>query len=271
MSRRKTSRPTGPYLTRMYAVPDRLDGREGFPLSLPFVRTLDLDLDRPVTFFVGENGTGKSTLLEAIAELSGFHSTGGGRHDLSDHPGVQHEERSSLAPVLRPSFRQRPRDGFFFRAETFVNFASLLDLRNEDPDFNDGDGPCNPYARYGGESLHGRSHGEAFLQVFEHRVGAGLFLLDEPEAALSPQRQLALLRLMWMLVEEGGTQLVIATHAPVLLTFPGARIVDFDDPALPFVDLEATRHYQVTKGILDSPERYWKHLQAEEPDASDRS
>jgi predicted ATPase len=214
------------------------------------VRTLDLDLDRPVTFLVGENGSGKSTLLEAVADLCGFHVAGGGSADTIQS---QHERTSDLAHALRPRFRRRPRDGFFFRAETLVNFASLLEQRARDPDFL-GD----PYQRYGGKSLHHRSHGEAFLDVFQHRVHDGLFLIDEPEAALSPQRQLTLLYLLQDRIDTGRTQFVIATHSPILLTLPGAAIVDFDDPALPRIGLRETKHYQITRGILEAPEQYLK-------------
>src|SRR5277367_839122 len=175
------------YLCGVYAVPERIPAEPRFPYNLPFVGGLDLDLDRPVTFFVGENGSGKSTLLEAIAELAGFAASGGGKEELATPP----EDRSELAQAMRPRFRHRPRDGFFFRAETLVNFASLLEERERDPDFLP-----DPYMRYGGKSLHHRSHGEAFLDVFQHRIHDGLFLVDEPEAALSPQRQLALMYLL---------------------------------------------------------------------------
>jgi predicted ATPase len=210
------------YLRSIYAVPERLPAEDRFPYSLPFVRRLDLDLDRPLTFFVGENGSGKSTLLEALADLCGFHVAGGGNTDV-------------------------------VRAETLVNFATLLEQREKDPDFL-GD----PYMRYGGKTLHHRSHGEAFLDVFQHRIREGLFLIDEPEAALSPQRQLTLLYLLRDRVDRGRTQFIVATHSPILLTFPGAAIVDFDDGALRRIALHETRHYQITRGILENPDRYWK-------------
>jgi predicted ATPase len=253
MTSRKTTRTPFAgqmYLQGLYAVEERFPGEARFPFDLPFVRGLDLELDQPLTFFVGENGSGKSTLLEAIAELCGFHVGGGGSADLLS---TQHEPSSELARALRPRFRHRPRDGFFFRAETLANFATLLEERQRDPDFL-GD----PYMRYGGKSLHRRSHGEAFLEVFQHRIHDGLFLIDEPEAALSPQRQLTLLYLLRDRVQSSRTQFIIATHSPILLTFPGAVIVDFDDRALRRVALQETKHYQITRGILERPERYWK-------------
>jgi predicted ATPase len=258
MPKRSPARPSPfdgkPYLQGVYAVPERIPAEPGFPYHLPFVAGLDLDLDRPVTFFVGENGSGKSTLLEAIADLAGLNVGGGGRDDVY----TQAASTSELARALRPRFRHRPRDGFFFRAETLVNFATLLEERAKDPLFGE-----DAFARYGGKSLHHRSHGEAFLEVFQRRIHDGLFLVDEPEAALSPQRQLALLYLMRDRIELGRTQFVVATHSPILLTFPGATIVGFDGGALRRVTLEETTHYQITRGILESPERYWKRGEGE--------
>jgi predicted ATPase len=245
-----------PFLTGVYLVPERVPSFGEFPFSLPFVDGLDLDLDRALTFFVGENGSGKSTLLEAIAGLAGYHVGGGGKEDLLHE---EHESRSILAGALRPRFRHRPRDGFFFRSETLVNFATLLERRRDDPDFW-GD----PYLRYGGSSLHARSHGEAFLNVFQHRIQHGLFLIDEPEAALSPQRQMALLALLHDRVESGEAQFIIATHSPILLTFPGAEIINFDDGKLAPIRLEDTNHYKITRGLLENPGRYWASLKGSE-------
>jgi predicted ATPase len=225
----------------------------GFPFNLLFVAGLDLTIQNPVTFFVGENGTGKSTLIEAVAALCRFPVSGGGRSELGENHGPERE--SLLATVLRPSFYQQPRDGYFLRAEFQGHFASLLDARSLDPDFLE-----NPYGRYGGRSLHTRSHGEAFLAVLQNRFGEGLFLLDEPESALSPHRQLALLALMHDLVETGKSQFLIATHSPILMTYPGAQIIAFDDGPLNVTALEDTSHYQITRGILEKPGIYWKHL-----------
>lgn len=230
-----------------------------FPGSLPFTRELDLELDRPVTFFIGENGSGKSTLLEAIAVLAGFPIAGGGTNEVGSMP--EWREESLLADALRLGFQKRPKDGYFFRAELQAYFASLLEVRKSDPDFVlDGGVPADPYLGYGGNSLLGMSHGEAFLSVMKNRFAGGLFLLDEPESALSPQRQLTLLALMFELVEAGNTQFLIATHSPILLTYPEARIVSFDDASLPFVPFTDTQHYQITSRILSRPEAYWKHL-----------
>lgn len=224
-----------------------------FPGNLPFVPKLNLQLRDPVTFFVGENGSGKSTLLEAIAVLCGFPISGGGTNDVGSFQALPEESR--LADAIRIGFKRRPKDGYFFRAELQSQFASLLDARKSDPHFN-GD----PYGRYGGHSLHCMSHGEAFLSVMRNRFGGGLFILDEPETALSPKRQLTLLALMYDLARAGNSQFLVATHAPILLTYPQAHIVSFDDAALPCIEFTDTEHYQITSGILRHPESYWKHL-----------
>jgi predicted ATPase len=231
--------------------------RESFPGNLPFVADLDLKFECPVTFFVGENGSGKSTLLEAIAVLADLPIAGGGKNENSAGHGLA--EESVLAEALVMGKARRARDGYFFRAELQAHFASLLDERDVDPWFT-GD----PYSRYGGSSLQEQSHGEAFLAVIQNRFQSGLFVLDEPESALSPQRQLALLALMHERVRAGHTQFIIATHSPILLTYPGARIISFDSVPLSPVALAATSHYQVTRDILNNPETFWRHLRDEE-------
>ena len=246
-----------PYLLGVASVPDEVEAAGGFPFTLPFVAGLRLEFRTPVTFLLGENGSGKSTLLEAIAALARLPVSGGGRNELGTAHGP--ESASLLASALRPTFRRQPRDGYFLRAEFHAHMASLLDDRARDPAFGG-----NPYTLYGGRSLHVQSHGESFLALLQNRISSGLVLLDEPESALSPARQLTLLALMARLVPRGKIQFIVATHSPILLTFPGADIVSFDDPSLPRVALRDTSHYQITKGILDSPERYWKHLVGDE-------
>ena len=244
------------FLKRVYVLPERVSAADQFPYSLPFVRDLDLPFKTAVTYFVGENGSGKSTLVEAIAEACGLPVSGGGRNEAADRHGP--EQHSALGSALRASFSRRPKDGYFFRAEFQAHFASLLDDRRRDPEFR-GD----PYARYGGRSLHSQSHGEAFLAVLLNRLQSGVIIMDEPESALSPQRQLALLTRMADLAATGRTQFIIATHSPVLLTFPHADIVSLDHTPIRSVKLEDTSHYQITRGILEAPERYWRLLRSE--------
>jgi predicted ATPase len=247
-----------PYLQRIVRRPGVELDSSTFPGSLPFVPDLDVAFDTAVTFFVGENGSGKSTLLEAVAELCELPVGGGGRNELGD--GRTPHTQSELAPALRAGFRRKPPSGYFFRAEFQAHFATLLEERRADPDFL-GD----PYARYGGRSLHTRSHGEAFLEVLTSWMAPGIILMDEPEAALSPQRQLSLLASMMPLARGGRVQFIVATHSAILLTFPDACILSFDGPSIARTRLEDTAHYQITRGILESPERYWKHL-VDEPD-----
>ena len=231
---------------------------DAFPGNLHFTRYLHLDFDSPVTFFVGENGSGKFTLLDAMAVLAGLPISGGGTNES----GANHAftEQSILANSLRLAFIKQPKDRYFFRADTQAHFASLLEQRRDDPDF------CgDPFMRYGGHSLHEMSHGEAFLSVMQNRFEHGLFLMDEPESALSPQRQLALLALMHNLVQTGKSQFFVATHSPILLTFPCATIISFDHGALERIDLEDTSHFKITWGLLNNPASYWRHLTATDP------
>jgi len=232
------------------------DGERDFgryPLSIPAIRNLrTLTFSSPVTFFVGENGSGKSTLLEAIAWQCGFNTAGGARHHIHE---VEASE-AALGPHIRLSWLPKVTSGFFLRAESFYHFASYLDrLAEEDPDFN--------YQGYGGRSLHEQSHGESFLSLFLNRFGGrarSLYLLDEPEAALSPARQLAFLRILHKHAASGRAQFIIATHSPILLGFPGAVICSFDGGEIREVAWEATEHYQITKGFLNRPDLYLKEL-----------
>ena len=234
---------------------EKITRADRFPFSIPWVADFDLEFKSAVTFLVGENGSGKSTLIEAIASLCGFPVCGGGKNDMASQFGP--DRKSELAEALYLHFGKRPRDGYFFRAEFYAQFASLLDQRAHDPDFKQ-----DPYKRYGGQSPHTRSHGESFLDLLSHRLGSGLFLMDEPESALSPQRQLALMSIMADRIKTGKTQFIVATHSPILMTFPGATILslDFNAGSIEEVELQETSHFQLTRGILEHPEKYWRHL-----------
>ena len=235
-----------PFLRRIHA-PQTL--RDGHPFDIPIVASgLDITFTTPVTFFVGENGSGKSTLLEAVAERCGFNPEGGSR----DHHREVVEDRSPLAQALRLEWRPRVTEGFFLRAESFFNFASYLE------------GVSN-FSAYGGKSLHAQSHGESFLALFTHRFEQGIFILDEPEAALSPQRQLSFLRILYDLAASGGAQFLVATHSPMLLTLPGATILSLDGERIELTTYQDTSHFQVTRDFLNGPEQFYKHLLAPPP------
>ena len=206
-----------------------------------------LALEKPVTFLVGENGAGKSTLIEAIAVACGFNPEGGTKN-FSFSTGDTH---STLWSYLTVSRRGMPGDGFFLRAESFYNAASYIDS-------------VDASQFYGGRSLHERSHGESFLALVQNRFsGHGLYILDEPEAALSPMRQLTLLAEMQNLVDS-GSQLLVATHSPILMAFPGSATYEIGADGLKLVDYRETEHYQVSRSFLDNPERMLRILLAKD-------
>ncbi|MDY3282731.1 AAA family ATPase [Dysosmobacter sp.] len=226
--------------------------------QLPVVRDLwnrgGLDFRRRVTFLVGENGSGKSTLLEAMAVCAGFNGEGGSRN-------VRFSTEDTVSPLwesLTLIRRAYPRDGYFLRSESFYNVATYLDELDRTPWCG---GALNSY---GGVSLHRQSHGESFLSLMENRFGGqGLYLLDEPEAALSPARQLELLALVRQL-ERKGSQFLIATHSPILMTYPRAEVLELRDEGIRSVDYRQTEHYQLTRRFLEAPERMLRYLFAEE-------
>jgi predicted ATPase len=230
-----------------------------YPFSLPIIKNLtEIQFPTQVTFFVGENGTGKSTLLEAIAHNANFGSEGG---SINIHFKTSHENTyqgtESLARAMTLSWRQKPRDGYFFRAESFFNIANYLDHLAKEG----GEGPEKTYASYGGKSLHEQSHGESFLAFFKNRIGKnGFFILDEPEAALSPQRQLSLMIIINQICKQSHAQFIIATHSPILLAYPHATIYSFDSDKLSHISYAETNHYQITKRFLDNPEHFMHHL-----------
>ena len=231
---------------------DEVASFDNYPFSLAAVRGLKtLALHPAVTFFVGENGSGKSTLLEAIAVACGFNAEGGSKNFRF---GTR-ESHSELHRFLRVSRgHPRPRDGFFFRAESFFNVATEIEKLDEGP----GGPPIG--ASYSERSLHEQSHGESFLALMVNRFGGhGLYLLDEPEAALSPKRQLAILTRIHDLVRE-KSQFIIATHSPILMAFPDAFIYQFSQDGIERVAYEETEHYRVTRSFLSNPERMMRVL-----------
>lgn len=212
--------------------------------KIPSLNTLEeLNFGHNITFFVGENGTGKSTLLEAIAIAYGFNPEGGSKNfNFSTR-----DTHSDLCQALSlTKGYKKPNDSYFLRAESFYNMASRLDEYES--------GILNPYRAYGGKSLHEQSHGESFLALMQNRFTCGsLYILDEPEAALSPQRQLSVLMHMHYLAQK-GTQFIIASHSPILLGIPDAAILSFDESGITPVTYEETESYQVTEMFINSRE-----------------
>ena len=214
------------------------------PALAPLIVGERLALDTPVTFLVGENGSGKSTLLEAVAVAMGFNAEGGTRN-FSFSTRKTHAELGDYLTVSRSRY---PRDGFFLRAESFYNTASYLeDAYREELRLEVG-------TPYGARSLHAQSHGESFLALVQNRFGGeGVYLLDEPEAALSPARQLTLLGQMRLLAGE-GSQLVVATHSPILMSYPGAAIYLLSEKGIERTEYRHTEHYILTRRFLNDPE-----------------
>ncbi len=209
----------------------------------------ELAFDPGVTFLIGENGSGKSTLVEAIALLLGLNPEGGSQNfNFAERPS-----ESDLYKALRPiRSHRRPRRQFFLRAESLFNVATEVEKRG--------------LFEYGWDFLHERSHGEAFLWLLTERfVEGGLYILDEPEAALSPKRQLAMLKRVSELVA-ANSQLIIATHSPILMAFPGAVIYELGADGIRNVQYEETEHFQITRDFLVHPNAFLRHLAADSDD-----
>ncbi|WP_338847092.1 AAA family ATPase [Massilia sp. W12] len=243
-------RRSHPYLQRVEFRPDITLDFDAYPLNIPAVAEIGMiDFHPNVTFFVGENGAGKSTILEALALALGFGKEGGTKSSRFSTANSVSTLDQSLRLVRSPPL---PTDGYFLRAESFFNLASYMD-------------GVGYLESYGGRSLHEQSHGESFMAVLLNKLrGNGVYLLDEPEAALSPNRQLAALRAIHHLVED-HSQFIIATHSPILLAYPQAKIIQFDASGLSEVAYEDTEHYYVTRDFLNHyPRRLQQLLQDDE-------
>jgi predicted ATPase len=251
-----TSESTGSHMDRYVRQVklrrDKIESFDVYPFSLPVVRHLDtLELHSAVTFLVGENGSGKSTLMEALAVAWGFNPEGGTKNfrfgTRASH-SVLHEYLRLVKGV------RRPRDGFFLRAESLFNLASEIEHLDA--------GPGGPpiINSYGYRSLHEQSHGESFFAVMVNRFGGdGFYVLDEPEAALSPSRQLAMICRIHQLVQK-RSQFVIATHSPILMAYPNARIYQIGTGGLERVSLEDTEHFVVAKRFSNDPQQQLARL-----------
>ncbi|HEX6102167.1 MAG TPA: AAA family ATPase [Alphaproteobacteria bacterium] len=256
MSRRQ--RPINlpaPYLKRVWLDRSRVPDAQAYPFCLPLFRPdFELSFERPITIIVGENGTGKSTLLEGIAALAGYDDAGGGKGYMPvDHSGAIEATGGSLAAALRASWLPKITSGWFFKAETFFSVARYLDRAalegfGAPPDFLS------------------HSHGEGFLRFFEERCGRqGIFIFDEPESALSPSRQLMFLRLLGRMEQSGRSQVIMATHSPLLMAHPGARLLLLSKYGLEPVSLEQTEHFRLLRDFCADPATFVR--QALEDDA----
>lgn len=232
-----------------YIMEVRLDGELPEDLyvsqlpSITMLKDYPMRFEKPVTFFVGENGSGKSTLLEAIAVKYGFNPEGGTR-DYSFETANTH---SGLYKYITLAKKYRPRDGFFLRSESFYNFATDVDERRSDD--------VLAYRSYGEKSLHKRSHGESIAAVIQNRFfGNGLYILDEPEAALSVSKQYMLISKIYQLVKE-RSQFIIATHSPILTGYPNANIYEFSEYGIEKTEYENTDNYRLTKQFINNREK----------------
>jgi predicted ATPase len=242
----KRNRPINlpaPYLRRLWLDPSRIADRNAYPFCLPFLGDdFELGFDRPITIIVGENGTGKSTLLEGIAVLAGYDEAGGGKGYMPvDHSKALEKMGGELSKALRASWLPKITNGWFFRAESFFSVARYLDVAAREgmgvpPDFLS------------------HSHGEGFLRFFEERCQRqGIFIFDEPESALSPARQMEFLKLMRRMEESTICQVIMATHSPMLMAYPGARLLRLSKHGLEPVTVEQTDHYKVMREFCNDP------------------
>jgi predicted ATPase len=235
-----------PYLRRVWLDPGRIPNRDAYPFVLPLLRDeFELSFDKAITIIVGENGTGKSTLLEGIAVLAGYDEAGGGKgYAPVDHSWALEKMGGQLSKALRASWLPKITNGWFFRAESFFSVARYLDEAAQDagglpPDFLS------------------HSHGEGFLRFFEERCQRqGIFIFDEPESALSPSRQIEFLKLLHRMNGTGHCQVIMATHAPALMAYPDATLLRLSKYGLEPVSLRETDHYRLMREFCDDPKGF---------------
>jgi predicted ATPase len=246
--RNRIIRLPAPYLRRLWLDPDRVVDRDAYPFCLPFLQDdFELSLDRSITIIVGENGTGKSTLLEGIAVLAGYDEAGGGKGYMPvDHSKALEKLGGQLSKALRASWLPKITNGWFFRAESFFSVARYQDEVNLE--YIPGASPGTP------PDFLSHSHGEGFLRFFQERCQSqGIFIFDEPESALSPARQIEFLKLMRRMDISGNCQIIMATHSPVLMAYPNARLLRLTKSGLEPVTVEDTDHFKVMREFCIDP------------------
>jgi predicted ATPase len=243
--RNRTINMPAPYLKRVWLDPSRIEDRKAYPFLLD---DFELSFDRPITIIAGENGTGKSTLLEGIAVLAGYDEAGGGKgYRAVDHSDAREVMGGELSEALRASWLPKVTNGWFFRAETFFSVARYLDAAGSlTADFLS------------------HSHGEGFLRFFEERCQRqGIFIFDEPESALSPARQMEFLKLMRRMEESTICQVIMATHSPMLMAYPGARLLRLSKYGLEPMTVKDTDHYKVMREFCEDPAGFVEAVMAE--------
>ena len=262
--KRRPSSLKPPYLRRVGFLDGvTADDLSRHPLNLPLFRNgFDWEITNPITIIVGANGSGKSTILEAIAAHCGFALTGGTKN-------IAHrtDEEELLSRSLRLSWLPKVTEGFFFRAETFFSFIDVIDqVAKEDPG-----GPGATYASYGGASMRTRSHGQSFMAVFGNKFGfRGLYLMDEPEAALSPRWQIEFLKLLRKLERRGESQVIIATHSPMIMAYPTASLLQVTEAGLAPIEFHNTEHFRIARSFALNPDGFMAGVMMDADEQEDR-
>ncbi|WP_407174592.1 AAA family ATPase [Bradyrhizobium sp. STM 3562] len=253
--KKRDIRMPAPYLRRLWLDVSRISDREAYPFCLPFLRDeFELRFERAITIIVGENGTGKSTLLEGIAALAGYDEAGGGKGYMPvDHSNAIEVMGGELSDALRASWLPKITNGWFFRAESFFSVARYLDKAALEDPFN----PPPP-------DFLSHSHGEGFLRFFNERCQRqGIFIFDEPESALSPSRQIEFLKLLRRMDDIGHCQVIMATHSPVLMAYPNATLLRLTKHGLEPTTLEQTDHYKAMREFCEDPKGFVEAVLAE--------
>ena len=251
-------RDKSPFLKRIKMNKELLTSQncsiETFPFNIPAIKDIDLLIKQPILIISHDNGSDKSTLLKCIATHCGFNLNGGNQNHLY---GISPEldEINKLVSCMRFEWNTKVYDGFFMRSDSFSNFTNFIDEQAKEY------GEKKSYSYYGGKSLNKQSHGESFLSLFINRFDKkGIYILDEPEAALSPNKILEFMFLIKQLSDTGKAQFIIATHSPILMAYPDAQFVYIKNNEIKEMNYVETDHYIITKNFLDNPERYFHYL-----------